>query len=103
MGATTDDYSTLSSQNYLMFALALLNRTTGKAIYCSELREVRRFVEDYLFDPAQGRLLHHWIDGDLVSGYSPWPDGVDAERIDKSSNMVWEALKDRMRGAMKKA
>ena len=48
-------------------------------------------------------MLHHWIDGDLVSGYYPWPDGVDAERIDKSSNMAWEALKDRMRGAMKKA
>lgn len=71
MGATTDDYSTLSSQNYLIFALALLNRTTGKAIYCSELREVRRFVEDYLFDPAQGRLLHHWIDGHIARPEDP--------------------------------
>jgi 3',5'-cyclic AMP phosphodiesterase CpdA len=46
-------------------------------------------------------MLHSWLDGDLVSGYYPWPDGVDAERIDKSSNMDWEELKDRMRGAMK--
>jgi 3',5'-cyclic AMP phosphodiesterase CpdA len=46
-------------------------------------------------------MLHHWLDGDIVSGYYPWPDGVDAERIDKSSNMDWEHLKDRMRGAMK--
>lgn len=46
-------------------------------------------------------MLHHWLDGDLVSGYYPWPDGVDAERIDKSSNMKWDELKDRMRGAMK--
>jgi len=46
-------------------------------------------------------MLHHWIDGDLVSGYYPWPDGVDAERIDRSSNMSWEDLKDRMRGSMK--
>ena len=48
-------------------------------------------------------MLHQWLDGELVSGYYPWPDGVDAERIDKSSNMPWETLKDRMRGAMKKA
>lgn len=46
-------------------------------------------------------VLHHWLDGDIVSGYYPWPDGVDAERIDKSSNMEWEDLKDHMRGAMK--
>jgi len=46
-------------------------------------------------------MLHSWLDGDLVSGYYPWPDGVDAERIDKSSNMDWEELKNRMRGAMK--
>ena len=46
-------------------------------------------------------VLHQWLDGDIVSGYYPWPDGVDAERIDKSSNMDWDELKDRMRGAMK--
>jgi Icc protein len=46
-------------------------------------------------------MLHHWINNDLVSGYYPWPDGVDAERIDKSSNMDWKELKDRMRGSMK--
>jgi hypothetical protein len=46
-------------------------------------------------------MLHHWLDGDIVSGYYPWPVGVDAERIDKSSNMHWDDLKDHMRGAMK--
>jgi len=46
-------------------------------------------------------MLHHWIDGDLLSGYYPWPADVDAERIDRSSNMSWEDLKDRMRGSMK--
>jgi hypothetical protein len=45
-------------------------------------------------------VLHHWIDGNLVSGYYPWPDGVDAERIDKSSNIDWSDLKAHMRGAM---
>jgi 3',5'-cyclic AMP phosphodiesterase CpdA len=46
-------------------------------------------------------MLHHYLDGDLVSGYYPWPDGVDAERIDKSANMDWEELKDHMRGSMR--
>jgi len=46
-------------------------------------------------------VLHQWIDGDLVSGYYPWPADVDAERIDRSSGLTWKALKDRMRGAMK--
>lgn len=46
-------------------------------------------------------MLHHWIDDDIVSGYYPWPADVDAERIDRSSNMAWEDLKDLMRGSMK--
>jgi hypothetical protein len=53
------------------------------------------------FDPLPAPpMLHHWIDGTLVSGSYPWPNGVDAERIDKSSNMSWEDLKNRMRGSM---
>jgi Icc protein len=53
------------------------------------------------FDPMPvPPMLHHWIDGDFISGYYPWPDGVDAERIDKSSNMGWADLKNRMRGSM---
>ena len=47
-------------------------------------------------------VLHHWIEDDIVSGYYPWPAGVDAGRIDRSANMPWDELKDRMRGAMKK-
>ena len=46
-------------------------------------------------------MLHHFIDGQLLSGYYPWPADVDAERIDRSSNIPWEDLKDHMRGAMK--
>ena len=46
-------------------------------------------------------MLHQWIDGDIVSGDYPWPADVDAERIDRSANMSWDELKDRMRGAMK--
>ncbi len=53
------------------------------------------------FDPMPvPPMLHHWLDGVMISGYYPWPDGVDAERIDKSSNTGWEELKDKMRGTM---
>jgi 3',5'-cyclic AMP phosphodiesterase CpdA len=45
-------------------------------------------------------VLHHWIDDDIVSGYYPWPEGVDSERIDRSANMDWKDLKEHMRGAM---
>ena len=43
-------------------------------------------------------MLHHWLDGELISGEYPWPADADAERIDRSANMSWEALKQRMRG-----
>lgn len=46
-------------------------------------------------------MLHHFLEGDIISGYYSWPDGVDAERIDRSSKMNWEELKERMRGSMK--
>lgn len=45
-------------------------------------------------------VLHHFLDGDIVSGYYAWPGGVDAERIDITSNMDWEELKEHMRGSM---
>ncbi len=71
MGAVTDDYSTLSSQNYLMFALGLLNQVTGKEAYCSERKEVILFVEEYLFDSEHNRLLHHWMDGQIAQPTDP--------------------------------
>jgi 3',5'-cyclic AMP phosphodiesterase CpdA len=45
-------------------------------------------------------VLHHFIGGQIVSGYYPWPADADAERIDKSSNMPWDELKEHMRGSM---
>ena len=47
-------------------------------------------------------MLHHWLDGAFVSGYNPWPSWVEEKRIDKTSRMSWDALKDHMRGSMKK-
>jgi 3',5'-cyclic AMP phosphodiesterase CpdA len=55
------------------------------------------------FDPARvPPMLHQWLDGSFVSGYNPWPEWVDRNRIDKSARMDWETLKEKMRGTMKK-
>jgi len=54
-----------------MFALGLLKQVTGKEAYCSELREVWRFVEEYLFDSTHSRLLHHWMDGHIARPTDP--------------------------------
>lgn len=45
-------------------------------------------------------MLHHYFEGELLSGYYPWPADVDAERIDKSSSIPWDKLKEKMRGSM---
>ena len=69
MGAKTDVYSTLSSQNYTIMALALLFEITGDDIYRDEIVEVATFIEDYLWE--DGRILHHWMDGHLAVPTDP--------------------------------
>ncbi len=61
MGAESEDYSTLSSQLYLTFALCKLYETTGHEAYEAEARQVLGFVTSHLLE--DGRLLHHWMDG----------------------------------------
>ena len=48
MGAQIDDYTTLSSQNYLMFALMLLYQITGEDKYLDEINPVLDFLENNL-------------------------------------------------------
>ena len=90
MGAQTDDYTTLSSQNYLMMALMVLYEITGDGSYLTEMDLVLDFIEnqlvgewcrsevhhgdccpegqvcvedEYCFaDSCQTGVLHHWID-----------------------------------------
>lgn len=93
MGAQTTDYSTLSSHNYLMLALAVLWETTRDPRYVEELDSVLDALETELYgswclsnvhsemcqpacatsnvcvvdsctaDRCGGGVLHHWIDG----------------------------------------
>ena len=44
-------------------------------------------------------VLHHFLHGDFVSGSYPWPDNVDAKRIDQESGLTWTELKRYMMGS----
>lgn len=71
MGARTDDYSTLSSQNYLTLALLILYQNTHDRRYFTEATFVLTFIHEHLYDPAQGRTLHHFIDGRIALPTDP--------------------------------
>ena len=69
MGAKTDDYSTLSSQNYTMIAFILLYEATGEEGYLEEVEEILDFIETHLWE--DGKLLHHWMDGRAATPGDP--------------------------------
>ncbi|MEC7988121.1 MAG: glycoside hydrolase family 76 protein [Myxococcota bacterium] len=62
-GAQTDEYSTLSSQNYLMLGLMLMYENTGDQKYMDATLHLLRQIKDLLYDEAEGKVVHHWIDG----------------------------------------
>ena len=66
MGAKTNDYTTLSSQNYTLMALSLLHRYTGDAAIKQEILGILKFLRTHLLH-TDGRVLHHWIDGAAVT------------------------------------
>ena len=100
-GAKTRDFSTLSSQNYLMIALMLLYEITGSAAYVTEMDSVTdalatEFVGTWCLadvhketcspactqppvcvvstceaDACSGALLHHRIDGRIAAPTDP--------------------------------
>lgn len=71
MGAKTDDYSTLSSQNYLTLALTLLYQNTHRQAYFDEALFVLDFVRTHLYDRSTGHILHHFIDGRIALPSDP--------------------------------
>ncbi|MCA9564244.1 MAG: hypothetical protein KC561_12185, partial [Myxococcales bacterium] len=71
MGAQTDDYSTLSSQNYLALALTLLYQQSGREEYLDAVRGILDFTREWLYDSEQHRILHHWMDGAIAQPDHP--------------------------------
>ena len=48
---------------------------------------------------AAAPVLHHYIDGDFLSGSNPWPADVEDKRIDKESGLSWDELKKSIMGS----
>ena len=61
MGADDEDYSTLSSQNYLMMGLWLAWVGTSDGRFLDDIDGILTFLEAHLL--VDGRLLHHWMNG----------------------------------------
>ena len=70
MGALDEDYSTLSSQNYLILALFSMYLVTGEESLLIEIDIILTFIEDNLIEG--GRILHHWMNGAKASPEDPY-------------------------------
>ena len=83
MGATTDDYTTLSSQNYLALAFALLYQRTREVRWFDEAVFVLELGRSRLYDATQGRVLHHWMDGRVAQPGDPeyWCSGCNLQYL----------------------
>ncbi len=69
MGAKTDEYITLSSQNFTIMALSLLFEATQDGKYRDEITSIAAFIHDYLY--VDGKILHHWMDGRVAIPTDP--------------------------------
>lgn len=58
-GALDEDYSTLSSQNYLMIGLWLAYLGTADLMYLEDIHLIMGFIRDRLL--VDGVLVHHWV------------------------------------------
>ena len=70
MGALDEDYSTLSSQNYLMLALLAAYEATGEESLLEEVDRIMGFIADNLV--SEGRILHHWMNGMMAQPEDPY-------------------------------
>ena len=70
-GAQTDEYSTLSSQNYLMLGLLSLYQHTSDPLYLEDIFLVLENIRTRLYDEAEHKIVHHWIDGRAATPEDP--------------------------------
>jgi hypothetical protein len=71
MGATTQDYSTLSSQNYLAMGLVILHENTADETYLAEALDILHFIRLRLYSEDEHAILHHWMDGRVAQPADP--------------------------------
>ena len=70
MGATDDDYTTHSSQNYLMMGLLVAYQATGRVLYLQEVDTILGFLDKALL--KDGQILHHWVNGRAANDEDPY-------------------------------
>ena len=70
MGAIDDDYTTHSSQNYLMMGLLVAYQATGKVAYLEEVDIILGFLDAHLL--VDGQILHHWMNGRAATEDDPY-------------------------------
>ena len=70
MGATDEDYATLSAENYLMLAWVAQYKNTKELKYLEEVDAILTFIEEKLL--VDGQLLHHWVNGRPANEEDPW-------------------------------
>jgi hypothetical protein len=72
-GAQTEDYTTFSSQNFLMMAFALTYQITRDEKFKAEIDAINAWIRTTLFveEGVGGRVLHHWMDGRLAIPSDP--------------------------------
>ena len=70
-GAKDEDYSTLSSQNYLMMGLWVAYEASGEQKYLAEIDKLMGFIGGKLL--AKGRIMHHWVNGRAANEQDKYP------------------------------
>ncbi len=70
MGATDEDYTTHSSQNYFILALMTAYEVSGHSLYLDEIDAMLGFLKERLL--VDGQILHHWIDGRAAAEPDPY-------------------------------
>ncbi len=69
MGALDHDYTTLSSQNYLMMALWMAYLASNNLHYLDEIDKILGFIKENLV--VDGVIVHHWINGRAATVNDP--------------------------------
>ena len=65
--SSVPDYASLSSQNYLIFALRFLDEESGDPRYREEATTILSFIESHLY--WNGMAWHHWENGTRATWY----------------------------------
>lgn len=70
IGATDEDYTTLSSQNYLMLGLWTAFIETSELTHLKDIHLIMEWLEAHLL--IDGVIVHHWMNGCPADETNPY-------------------------------